>query len=81
MTWFLKITGLSKIGGILVAVGAALAGLFLFGQSKKREGRKEGFQKENTLRNKESKDAKERMDRVPDPTDDDLDDKLSNDKF
>lgn len=64
---FLKFTGLSKLGGLLAAIGVGLGALFVFGASKKREGRKQERAKtqEKTIENVQK--AKHGVDSLSDP--------------
>lgn len=81
IAFFMAIPGMKRILGVAGLVLTFLAGIFIFGKSRERKGRKEGFRKENTKRNKESKNVKKRMDSVKPATSDDVDDSLSEGKF
>ena len=64
MMWLLKIPGIAKIGTIVAAIGAALAGIFLFGASKKREGQKAERTKQTEKINEKVADAKRAVDKL-----------------
>ncbi len=58
MGWFLKFTGLSRLGGLLAAAGLALAALGLFGAKMKRAGRKQEQAKQTEKIHAKAKTAK-----------------------
>ena len=67
----------AKFLGALVAIGAILGSLAMYGRSKKKEGTSE----ERLKQKKAADEARKKMDKVPDRTGDDVDDRLSDDTF
>lgn len=79
--WFLKFTGLSKLWGYVIATGIVILGILGAYLKIDRSGQKKGRAKENTERNKESRNVKKRMDDVKPATSSDTDDKLRKGEF
>ena len=77
MGWFLKFTGLSKLGGLLAAAGAFLvvAGIALL------KAFTAGRRKEQAKQMEKANEVREKMDAVPDSSRDDTSDSLRKGKF